>query len=207
MVLELQAIGAIDRRDGAHGLCRHLDRRDRRLRAQFRRFAQYHRQGVARVRRAPAARILPDRAGRRVRPHLRGRFRPRPVSGRAGACDPQRRRARQAILRDHGEHRHEAGRGPAGGRRVLCASDPLRRAAAGHRQFRQLRAAALRDQRARRDRARLCRRRRHRPGPDGGDSQVLLFRRQRDPGPHHRGGDDDRHLDAISAARAAFGGR
>ena len=48
--------------------------------------------------------------------------------------------------------------------------------------------------------------RRHRPGPDGGDSQVLLFRRQRDPGPHHRGGDDDRHLDAISAARAAFGG-
>ena len=48
-------------------------------------------------------------------------------------------------------------------------------------ELRQFRAAALRDQRARRDRAWLCRRRRHRPGTDGGDPEILLFRRQRDP--------------------------
>ena len=66
-------------------------------------------------------------------------------------------------------------------------------------EFRQLRAAALRDQRARRGGARLRRRRRHRPGSDGGDPEVLLFRCQRDPGHDHRGGDDDRHLDPISA--------
>ena len=47
--------------------------------------------------------------------------------------------------------------------------------------FAQLRAAALRDQRARRRGHGLRRRRRHRPGPDRGDPQVLLHRRQRHP--------------------------
>src|SRR5262249_25194364 len=77
-------------------------------------------------------------------------------------------------------------------RGALACRQSLRRPAAGDLELRELYAAALRDQRARIGSHGLRRRRWHRPGPDRGDSQVLLLRRLGHPAAdpdhcrHHR---------------------
>ena len=78
----------------------------------------------------------------------------------------------------------------------------LRRPAAGHLELRELHAAALRDQRARIGRHGLRRRRRHRPGPDRGDPQVLLFRRFGHPAADPGHGGDHRHAHLQGAPPA-----
>ena len=131
--------------------------------------------------RAPLSRVLPHRAGTRLRADLRAGLRPRAHRRRAGHHRSHHRRARQAVLRSAGEHRPEAGRGPHRQRRLLDQDHALRRAAAGALQLPQLCPAALRDQCARRLGHGFRRRRRHRPGPDRGHPQVLLSGRLRHP--------------------------
>src|SRR5690606_4726096 len=113
--------------------------------------------------------------------------------------DPHGGGTRQALFRGRREQRHEAGRGRLGHRRDLARDGALRRAAADPVQLRQLRPAALRDQRARRGRDGLRRRRGHRPGPHRILPQVLLFRRQRHPAHHHRHRHDHRPCDGAAA--------
>ena len=55
--------------------------------------------------------VLPDRSRHRVRADLRHGVRPGPDGRRARHHDPLGRRARQTVLRDRREHRHEAGEG------------------------------------------------------------------------------------------------
>ena len=128
-----------------------------------------------------AARVLPHRAEHGVRSDVRRRLRPRAAAGRAGDRDPHH----GALGKQFFETTENIDMKPVEGLRSVGASyvadRPLRRRAASAGELRQLCAAALRDQRARGDGAGLRRRGRHRAGPDGGDPQVLLFRRQRHP--------------------------
>ena len=75
----------------------------------------------------PLPRILPHRAGTRLRADLRRRLRPRTAARRARHRHPHHGRARQAVRRSRREHRHEALRGRDVDRRHLDRGGPLRR--------------------------------------------------------------------------------
>src|SRR3954449_12069317 len=148
---------------------------------------------------AAPARIRPHRPRHRLRADLRDRLRARSDGRRACDRDPLHRRARQAVLGDRRERRHETGRRRPLDRRELALLHALRHPAAGHGGLCQLRAAALRDQRSRGLRDGIRRRRRHRPGAGRRHPQVLLLRRQRHPAHHHRHGLHYRHQHRLAA--------
>src|SRR5947208_4160504 len=162
---------------------------------------------MASFRHSPLAGICPHRSRHRVRTDLRHRLRPRPDGRCAVDCDPFHRGARKAVFRDRRKCRHEAGRRRTLDRRKLAVLHAVCRIAAGGGRLRQLRAAALRDQRSRSLGDGLCGSRRHRAGIGGRDPQVLLLRRQRHSDYDHRHRLHHRHRHRLAARRSVRQGR
>ena len=131
MVLGFRRLAGAAARNHTDGLSRHVARRRCGFVLCFFASANLVRSGARPVRRAPLPRVLPHRAGFRLRADLHHRLRPRTDGRRAGDRRPHHRRPRQAVRRGGREHRHEAGRWarsrPARHGRKPCATRSCRR--------------------------------------------------------------------------------